>query len=202
VIISSDAVLRLIRLAKGRTPAAIEKGEGSAHITFHDGDNITVNVQTLNLYQNRTIRGDAEGIVEPLSKSGITDFKMKTPVSDALHVTSDEVPYFEVPLQESDVLSDTVTTQVVEVLSPDFKRGNKWKFSLAGAGVIWADILDKQFWKEVAEHRQTFGADDAFRVDLHTIVARRPQGGLQRKDEIVRVLEKIPRVEELQFFSE
>lgn len=202
VIVSADAVLRLIKAARGQTPASVERSDSAAKITFNDGNNITINVQTLNLYQNRTVRADAEGIVEPLTKSGITGFKMTTPVSEPLEVTSDEVSYFAAPIQESDLLSDTVTTMVVEILAPDFKRGNKWKFSLAGAGVIWADILDEQFGREVAEHRQTFGAGDAFRVEMHTIVTRSPQGSLQRKDEIVRVLEKIPHVERLPLFPE
>jgi hypothetical protein len=202
VIITGDMLFRLIRAARGRVPARIDRTSDAAAITFHDGSVINVNAQTVNLYVNSAIRRDAEGVVEPLKKTGIDEFRIVSPITAPLSLSKADVEFFDAPIQEPDVLHDAVSVQVVEVLAPDFKHGNKWKFSLAGAGVIWADILDKMFWGKVANHTETFGAGDALRVDLHTVVTRKPSGGLERLDEIVHVIEKIKPPDEMNFFPE
>src|ERR1700722_10635472 len=78
IILTGTTLIAALKYARGRQPKEILRDGSTANIVFHDGDNITVNVQTANLFLNPSIREDLEGVVEPLKKEGIDTFILCT----------------------------------------------------------------------------------------------------------------------------
>jgi hypothetical protein len=190
VVVVGALLVEAVRKARGRKPAKIVTAP-EPQIVFHDGDILTVNVNVAQMFLNPTIREDVEGIVEPLKRPGIDTFHAVSSGAEAT-VNSDEVEYFSAPLADEQVLQDKIEQEIIEVLSPHFKEGNKWQFSLAGEGSFWARILDEEFLKQVATRAWVFASGDALRVDMRVRVTRRPDGKFDRLREIVRVVGKEP----------
>lgn len=201
VIATGTLLFLAVRRARGRVPKEIVKDGPAPSITFHDGETISVSVHVAQLFLNPTIRADIEEVVEPLKREGIDEFHLKSPTVDSV-VSSDEVDYFAAPVGDNEVLQDVVITEVVQVLSPHFKEGNKWQFSLAGEGMFWARILDKKFLQDVRQHVVVFGAGDAMRVEMRVRVTRKPTGDFDRLREIVKVLDLIQNEKPPSLFDE
>jgi hypothetical protein len=80
-------------------------------------------------------------------------------------VAGSELPAFDsYPLPEDEVSLD-MHTGIVEVISPVFREGNKWKFA-QGTATFWAEVADKEFLDNVARHGIVFGQGDALRVQM------------------------------------
>jgi hypothetical protein len=201
VIATGTMLVAAVKSARGRKPKEIvpvpatgppvPESPPQSKIVFHDGDVITVNFNVGQIFLNPTVREDVEGIVAPLKKEGIEDFDVQSPVGD-VHVQKNEVDYFSAPLADEQVLQDKIEEEIVEVLSPHFKEGNKWQFSLAGEGVFWARILDIEFVRMVAARAIVFASGDALRVMMRVRVTRKPDGKFDRLREIIRVVGKEP----------
>lgn len=181
-----------VRWLRGRTPARIDRGPEQATIIMHEGDSITVNIQVAQVIMNTTIRADLEGIVEPLKRPGIDDFRLESGVAPTQTVVRDEVDYFRAPTVADELLLDEEVTDVVQVVAPYFAPGHKWEFALAGGERFWARIADGKFLKAVARHEVSFGAGDALKVRMKFRVTRTADGAFDRAREIIEVLEIIP----------
>lgn len=190
-IIETSALLILaVKLSRGRRPKEIVR-EPEPQIVFHEGDVITVNEHVVNLYFNTTIRRDLEGAVEPLRRPGIDEFRLVRPEAEPTVVLKSEVEYFEAPVADEDILQDAVQTEIVQVVAPHFREGDKWEFALAGEGRFFAAILDATFLRKVARQEVSFGSGDALRVRMRVRVTRKPKGDYSRLREIVEVLDLI-----------
>lgn len=191
VLTTATTILDAIKQGRGKKPQAFQPGPQPNQTTIHYTDNSTHNVN-LNVtlveraYQNPTLRRDIEGAVEPLKKPGIEEFELTTPFQ-RVEVTRDEVGYLDAPKLEELELQDKVVEEIIEVVAPDFREGNKWQVGLAGEGVVWTAIEDKNFIRQVMNHEVTFGRGDFFRVSMRVRVVRRPTGKLDRERTIVQV---------------
>lgn len=201
VIATGTLLFVAVREARGRKTKEIVRRDNSASIVFHDGDNITVNLHVAQLFLNPTIREDIEGAVQPLKNEGVTEFRLTAPTEEAV-VPRDAIDYFNAPAGEDQLLQDDVVTDVIEVLSPHFKEGNKWQFSLAGEGPFWARILDKKFVDRVRRHLVVFGTGDALRVKMRVRISRKPNGDFERLREIIEVVDEIKYVPPPSLFDE
>lgn len=184
------SVFALIKWLRNRRVKSVERAGDQARIVVHDGDNITVNINVANLAVNRTIREDAAGVIAPLLSPGITEFRAVSPGREPTVIRDDDVGSFEPPTLIQRELQDKVTEEVIEVVSPTFRDGNKWKFA-QGDQSFHAAVLDQKFLAQVNRHEYTFGKGDALRVELRTRVTQSIDG-LTAVREVVRVVEYIP----------
>lgn len=189
---AGGGVFGLIKWLRNRQVKSVEQGEAvdSARIVLHDGQNITVNVNVAVLTLNQTIRQDADGVIEPLRRPGITEFRAGRGLEAEQIVRGAEADYFIPPALPERELQDRVTEEIVEVVSPTFRDGNKWRFA-QGDAPFYAAVLDKEFIRRVNRHEFTFGKGDALRVQLRSRVTQTPDG-LSADREITKVLEYLP----------
>jgi hypothetical protein len=185
VVITGSLLIRTLKMARGRAPKEIVTAP-EPQIVFHDGDVITVNVHVAKLFLNPTVRADVEGAVEPLKRVGIDSFVLTTP-DDVVGIVKDEVDYFSAPITDAKLLQDRTEPEIVEILSPHFKEGNKWQFALAGEGAFWARVLDEEFLEKVRSREIGIFSGDLYRVQMRVLVTRLPSGKPERVREIIRV---------------
>jgi hypothetical protein len=189
--LTGGGLIALVKGARGRRPVAVERRGENTTLVFRDGENITVNVNIAQLFLNRTVREDLDGVIAPLRKPGITEFRAGVDDTTAVTVGRDEIEYFEPPPSDDEKVWENETTELVEVLSVSFKASNKWRVALAGDTPFPALILDETFLERVRRHEVTFGNGDALKVRLYTRVVRSPTGEFKRYREIREVLDHL-----------
>ena len=187
-------VIGLIAFLRGRKPKELAASPGNQQVTVttQDGQTTVVNAQVVNLYNNTIVRERVEGVVAPLLREGITEFRSREVGSETqLLVTQPEVGYFEPPAPEGETLQDKVSSEIIQVVSLNFDQGRKWRFRMAD-GSTFSSSLDEDFGLRVLRHEVTFGAGDALEADLHSVVTRDAAGPTRVQREIQKVTRHIP----------
>lgn len=175
------------------------ESEGNITVTVTDGNHITVNAKVFNLYQNTTIRQDLHGALKPLERHGIEKFRSETEESEITTVEKDEVAYFDPPSPSTELMEDEIRRELVEIVSPSFKDGVKWKFT-QGEGDFSAALRDEDFKKRVAAG-EAFRQGDVLRVRMRRKVTR-TRTGLKALCEIIEVLQHVQAEEQPGLFDD
>ena len=197
-ITGGGGLIALIKWLKGRQPRSVEPAPDGTNVrvTTADGDSTVVNGQTIVLANNSTVRVHLDGVVTPLKRDGITEFRSGRGTNAETVIHEDEVELFEPPPIKGEKLQDKVSPEIVQIESISFLPDRKWRFRLAD-GTGFYSTLDDDFAKRVLHHSVLFGAGDALEVDLRTIVVRDETGNLRAEREIVRVLRHLPAPKQL-----
>ncbi|HET7584201.1 MAG TPA: hypothetical protein VFK13_04800 [Gemmatimonadaceae bacterium] len=196
-ISGSGGLFGLYRWLRKRPVKAIEHaGRNETRITTVDGDSITVNAKTAQLYQNSTIHVHVHGVVQPLEREGIDEFRTGVGGVPSQVVRRGELEYFEAPPPGDEVLQDKITDEIVQLAVVALIGETKWQFRLPD-GTKFRSTVDPEFMKQVARREVEFGAGDALEVKLHTVVTRDSDGVLRATREITRVVRTIPAPKQL-----
>jgi hypothetical protein len=200
---ADGGVLGLLRWLRGRKVVETKPVDNDrVQIIVQDGGSITVNTTVYHLSRNPTVRRDIEGIVKPLERPGIEAMTAGEPDRPAQTVRKDEVEYFRAPVPTGELLQDTVRDELLEVVGPSFKEGNKWQFARPGDSSFHAAILDKSFLQRVRRQDELFGAGDVLKVRMRDVVTRAADGKLSAQREIVEVLDhQRPRLNQTSLFD-
>ena len=190
----------LIKKVKGRRPKKkIEMENDKVTLVFDSpaGDEeITVDKDVAELYENVKVREGAEKSVAPLDHEGIDSFGIVHDGEREMLVTKEEAESFrlsnvrpqEIPLATSDQI------RVLSIVSLSFKQDNKWRLS-DGQAILNVKINDEHFLKEVNEGTP-FAKGDMLRVLL---VSKASVGhdGLKTEYEVSKVFEHIKQPRQL-----
>ncbi len=201
-ISGTGGLIGLVRWFRGRKLKSIEPTTNSSQnvqVTAEDGDSTIVNAKVVNLFQNSTVRFDLQGVVEPLEKEGITEFRTGRDRTEAV-VRKEEVAFFEAPPPSGEILQDKVSEEIVELVAVSFRRANKWRFARPD-GTIFSSHVDRTFMERVHKHLERFGEGDLLLVDLHVVVSREA-GGLRGSYDIVKIKRRIPPVVQGNLFAD
>lgn len=163
----------------------------TATVTTEDGDTTVVKADVVNLFQNSTIRIDMSGVVAPLEREGIKEFRTGTGRVASTTITQDQLEYFDPPAPVGEILQDRETEEFVQITGVSFIPGRKWQLRLPD-GTTFNSHLDPAYTQRVVPGGERFGAGDLFRVLLHTVVTREVDGRLRAEREVVKVLAHLP----------
>ena len=152
------AVARVLTMPVGKIESITQTQQG-AQITVTTGETITVHIGTVNLFQNSTIRQDLQGVIKPLEKEGITEFRAGKGSDEAVRVEQDEVVYFDPPAPKEEVFEDRISEEHVQIVTLSFQETNKWRFTQGDDG-FFAAITDEEFVRKTRLHLITFGKGD------------------------------------------
>jgi hypothetical protein len=97
-----------------------------------------------------------------------------------------------VVIAQAEVAPEIVTSPTIglfQIVSINFKEGNKWKFN-SGHGDFWAEVSDDGFLSKVHRREVLFGEGDVLRAEYVTKAWRKP-GKIESETTITRVLEVI-----------
>lgn len=196
-----DSLIELFKWLRGKNPdKTLQVGDNNTEITFGVNKKI-VNNLTLNLYGDPGIREGLSRLTGPLREAAIERIAVRRDGTEQTSIEKSEAEFFEPgPL---DLTSDDSPMQgernamlIVSKLS--FTEGTTWTFLERGA-IVNATIQDEGFWRQVHEHKVTFGEGDRLRVRMAWVTVRK-RSKLTAKNRIVKVYEiivdqKPPRLE-------
>jgi hypothetical protein len=157
-----------------------------------NGDHAQVTVNNIDgnvarLVMNERVREAVPDVVAPLTQEGIDRFRIGSKRHPELVVEKKDVPKFQTPIPLKSELTDSVAVTAVEILSPSFVDGNKWRVA-QGGDPFWVRILDEQFLDAVNRGERGFYKGDYLVVEMRTRAYATSQG-LEAEREALKVLE-------------
>lgn len=166
-------------------------GTGNVNVHVQGSDNnvtvVVVPQQVARLLENAAVREHAYEALAPLKAEGITEFRVgRTKREAELVVEKQDLPKFRPPPPAKAKLTDSSAETAVELLSPSFVDGNKWRVAQGGEP-FWVTITDPVFLKRVDDGEQ-FAKGDYLIVNMTTQTYTTPDG-LEAAREITYVID-------------
>lgn len=168
-----------------------QRGSGNVNVHIEGNNNRTTVVvlpeQVAKLLSDQKVRDNAYDALSPLKAEGINEFRVGRKKTRAeLVVEKTDLPKFLPPPVPKTKLTDSNAKTAIELLSPSFVEGNKWRVSQGGEP-FWVTIVDKNFLKNVDDGEQ-FAKGDYLIVDMETLTFKTP-GGLEAERRVTHVYE-------------
>ncbi|MGE4239113.1 hypothetical protein [Ramlibacter sp.] len=169
---AGKGLIDVIKWLRGRRPTSIRITGDTTVFELRGSESVEtfeVDLITGRLYQSRIVRQSLAKVVKPLEREGIDLFATgRGGVTEAV-VTKEEARFFELAAGSPDVVSDTLTENVLlQIESAVFKEDNKWRFH-DGAVSFFAEIADRDFLERIASGQERFGKGDVLIVDLRRV---------------------------------
>lgn len=189
-------LLEYIKFRAGRTPDRVEPvAPGSVRVVL-DGVEMEFPDTVEAFHQNPTIKHAVEEIVSPLTKEGVDFVRFKRQEVTIGEVSKEDLQKFIVPVDApalaSRIVNDSVHEMALRVVSPWFKKGNKWKVT-DGQNEFWVDVLDEQFVGAVLAGRTALTPQDLLTCEVRVIQELDAEGTLHTRHEILSVVEHLSR---------
>ncbi len=183
------SLISFVRYLKGRKIEKIELNDGLCTV-YVDGDQIKTEKKILDLYQDYKLRKAFEGVVcKPLEKEGVDSFicadKQGSEIST--EITKEEGALFACPQGKAEELPQEEYETTLQLLSPNFQEGNKWRFT-DGSASFFAKIADQKFLDAVNGGRRVFAKGDIMQVKMRETKRVDLGGSMSSEKEILLVL--------------
>ena len=155
-------------------------------------ESIDINSRVLELFRNSKAVKGLEKAVSPLEKEGYESFDIKNRVNkneliNIDRILKNDLSYFKITEIERN-LTEFENIMYLNLVSPCFEEGNKWKFSTKD-GKIFASIKDENFLEEVNSSRKLFGKGDILKVRILTKQTELPDFQIKNEYDILEVVE-------------
>lgn len=137
----------------------------------NDVHNITI--EHLNILQHPKLDSGLKSMLSPLGEDGAEEVIIDDE-GGGVHrrIHRKDKRHYKTPTMPDDIASEDVSDAALEVISPSFRQGNKWKFA-QGTVVFWADIEDEVFLERVNTGEELFGKGHLLHVRLLTVTIRK-----------------------------
>ncbi len=185
LVIGDDGLFALIRRLRGRRITSTETDVDGFVYESEDGDRLKVPRFTHAAFQRVQIRRRTREFLQPLEAPGVEKAIIReTDVDHCIEIT---VPP---PLEVVEADVQPLTTQdreiALEITSPAFREGNKWRVS-DGTATFPAAMEDAAFLERVANREEAFLTGNILICDVRVEQYARPTGGLRTEYAITRV---------------
>ncbi len=198
IVMTVVGLVQLIKWIAGRKITHFELVTGRVNVYVGDAY-LSVERHVLDLYRNHKLKEAMQrAIFEPLNKVGIDSFAIVMGDKVMADVSKDDAQYFQVPQFEKMQLDDTTITTYLNIVSPSFEAGYKWRVN-DGASNFLVSILDQDFIDRVLRAEIIFTASTTLKVLLREIQTTDTKGVLQKERDVQKVLEIIRPHEQMDF---
>lgn len=172
-LMPGDGLIGLIKRLRGRGVVTIKYENNIALVVTDDGEEIETSLVAANLYQDKGIRVELEGVLSPLEKQGVTYFVSGKDLDDmgtVTIVTRDEFDYFKRQTDLPNIISDRLDENIMlQIESPKFKNAtNKWEVT-DGTTSFFVLMNDEEFQGRVDSGEERFGKGDILMADLRRV---------------------------------
>jgi hypothetical protein len=182
-------VLGLMKLLKGRKPRETHQEGDNVTITNERGDIQVFNLTVYNTYTDSDVRQGFKALARPLDHEGIDAVEILPGSGEPQRIEREDRDAVINAPPPGDTVSLTRFITVLEIVSPVFREGNKWRFR-QGESYFYAAIQDEVFLALVERREIAFGRGDALRVELEIEVTESESAfGYDRR--ITRVLDHL-----------
>jgi len=183
------SLLLLIKQLKGEKPKQKESKESPDCITFEaENIKITVPQKVARLYNDKNIRDQIEGVVRPLTKSGINMVSFKQNKKEIGNVNNTEVEYFRLSDDKDNITEYIIPRQRLQIESLKFKQG-KWQLN-DGSHTNWYSMDDKEFINQI-HNGKMFGENHILVCEVVMTQQLLPDGKLKLEYSVKKVLNHI-----------
>ncbi|MGR9087302.1 MAG: hypothetical protein ACU841_09540 [Gammaproteobacteria bacterium] len=166
---TGGTLIGFLRWAKNRKVTGTEVLDNGVTRVFIDNEHYDIEMIAIEMLKNYKIRKAFENLINaPLSRDGIDSFAIvdpEHPEQPILHIDRNEAVCFIAPPPADEEINDQVTTVSLQIVSPTFTEGNKWRFS-DGVSNFNADILDEEFIRRVQSSEEAFSKNDILKVKM------------------------------------
>lgn len=170
--VATGGLIGLIKFLRGRKPTSIRFDNDQAIFEIRVEETVEVfktDLVAARLYQSKVVRQSLAKVVKPLEQAGVDVFMAGH--NDHIEVTilKEEVAAFIAAGNDAEIVSDTTSEgNLLQLESPVFKDGNKWRFT-DGTNTFYAEVADEEFLARVESGEARFGKGDVLIVDLRKI---------------------------------
>jgi len=191
-------LMGLIKWLRNRKITKFEFNEGRVRV-FVGEEYLDVEKKTLDLFRNHKLKESLQkAIEEPLKKDGIDSFAIIEEESVSFSVTKAEAPYFAVPQIEEMALEDNRFETHLNIVSPSFHAGDKWRVNDGGSN-FFVSISDQSFIESLLRDEIVLSASTTLKVVVHEVKFTDSRGILRKESDIEKVLAIIRPHEQLGF---
>lgn len=177
----------LVKWAKGRKIERWELKDGKV-ICYIGDQYFEAEKEAYELFRKQEIRQALEeAIAKPLEKDGVDSFGVIVNKQVIATATKSEGAFFLCPEPALEELQDQETVVHLNLVSPSFQEGDKWRVS-DGTSAFYAAINDCEFIKKMLRNEVEFGASTTLKVRLRTIQNQDSAGKLKSQCSIEEVL--------------
>lgn len=183
-------LIKLYKLLKGKKPLPSSMHVDNSNTTIIN--NITVESRTANLYMNDAVRGGVDRIVAPVAKQGFDKMEVRKDKAVLEELSKADLPERVMDLAQGTGENALVNTReaLLSIVTANFEKG-KWRFS-DGTAKFSADLNDPGFRQRLDNREIGFYKGDVLRVSLTTSQTLKPDGKVQSKYSIEKVIEYKP----------
>lgn len=184
-------LIQLIKKIKnGKIKNIKDLDENKINITYivdNSTQNVIIEKNVYNLYENTNLRNSFKKILKPLECEGIDSFEIRDEKKKILEkIKKDEISYFDITPTE-DVINENTTDMWLYLVNVSFKDGNKWKLS-NGDSEFYAIIEDQEFLYQINNNLIAFSKSDSFKASVKTTQTL-TEDGIKTNYSILKVLE-------------
>lgn len=175
----------LLRKLRGRKPDRASVVGDAATIEI-DGATYTFPLSVIRAAESVSVRSAAQTALGPLKSEAVKEVRIEYAQNTELLATKSDVdPMFEVPAAAEEKIIDAERLAALTVVAPNFRDGNKWRFSDGGSD-LWATLGDAKFLADVADHRVTFAKGDVLMCRVRYVQWQTP-AGLRSENTVIEV---------------
>lgn len=189
-------LFQLIKLLAGNKPDCATVSEDGLVTLVINEQTVTTRREVIKLVETQEVRTMVTKFVRPLHGDEIESIEVRGSANSQPIViaTRENLPALEADFatdNDGDPVVESVYDVALQIISPSFKDGTKWRFS-DGDSVFYANVVDQAFLADVDEHRSTFGKDDVLVSRLRRRQTRGPNGKLTSEYTVEEVIEHRP----------
>lgn len=167
IVVAVGGAFLATKWLRGRRLRKVEVDKprpGYVRVVDENGDSIEVPSVSWRAVQDVDFREAAREAIRPVEQHGIDRIEIRA-AQDAVEVSKDDRPAFEVPAVIEEVILDAESETVLRLVNVAFNEDHKWKVS-EGDVTYWVQIEDMGFLERVARGVETFSSGDLLRVQL------------------------------------
>ncbi|MDK7241751.1 hypothetical protein QP451_01665 [Neisseria subflava] len=167
---TGKGLIGLIKWLRSRKISKIETVGDETFKVYVGDEYYETEKQVLWLYQNHKIHEAFKDVLSPLEQEGIDEFAVTDleQTSRFMVIKESEVPFFEPPKEEDEILADDEVKMNLQVVSLSFEGNYKWRFS-DGNSIFNADVEDEGFLRLVQSGEVAFAKGDIIKARLHKL---------------------------------
>ncbi|WP_146135087.1 hypothetical protein [Neisseria iguanae] len=167
---TGKGLIGLIKWLRNRKISKIETVGDETFKVYVGDEYYETEKQVLWLYQNHKIHEAFKDVLSPLEQEGIDEFAVTDleQTSRFMVIKESEVPFFEPPKEEDEILADDEVKMNLQVVSLSFEGNYKWRFS-DGNSIFNADVEDEGFLRLVQSGEVAFAKGDIIKARLHKL---------------------------------
>ena len=166
---AAQGLIAALKRLRGRKIIKVEPCDdapGKAFVQTEDLEKILLEIEIIALLRDPDVRkAMADMVDEPLKQAGIDTFACGTDAGEfSAIINREEAVWFAAPKSIHVVATSAMHGIMLNLESPVFKDGNKWRFN-DGSASFHAELADDDFLAAV-ENGQRFGKWDRLLVDM------------------------------------